>query len=57
MLKIVKSFHVGMEAEVRVGVLLSDSFEVKNGLRQGFTLAPTLFNIYFSAASSGELEG
>ena len=29
MLKIVKSFHVGMEAEVRVGALLSDSFEVR----------------------------
>ena len=26
-----------------------DSFQVRNGLRQGCTLAPTLFNIYFSA--------
>ena len=32
-----------------MGSLLSDSFEVRNGLRQGCTLAPTLFNIYFSA--------
>ena len=49
MLRIVKSVHEGMEAEVRVGTSLSDSFEVRNGLWQGCTLAPTLFNIYFSA--------
>ena len=33
MLQIVKSFHKGMEAGVRVGGLLSDHFEVKNGHR------------------------
>ncbi len=49
MLSVFKSFHEGMKAEVRVGGSLSDSFEVRNGLRQGCTLAPTLFNIYFSA--------
>ena len=32
MLVIVKSFHTGMKAEVRVGDSLSDNFEVKNGL-------------------------
>ena len=49
MLKVVKSFHVGMQAMVRVGDSMSDSFELSNGLRQGCTLAPTLFNLYFSA--------
>ena len=49
MLKIVKSFHEGMEAEVKIGDKLSDSFQVCNGLQQGCTLASTLFNIYFSA--------
>ena len=49
MLRIVKSFHEGMEAEVRVGTTLSDSFEERNGLRQGCTLAPTLFKLYFRA--------
>ena len=34
MLRIVKSFHEGMEAEVRVGTTLSDSFEERIGLRQ-----------------------
>ena len=34
---------------VCVGSTVTDRFEVWNGLRQGCTLAPTLFNIYFSA--------
>ena len=49
LLKIVKSFHEGMYAEVRVGSQTTEKFEVWNGLRQGCTLAPTLFNIYISA--------
>ena len=49
LLSFVKSFHEGMQAEVRVGALTTESFEVRNGLRQGCTLAPTLFNIYISA--------
>ena len=49
MLNVMKSFHEGMHAEVRVGSTVTDRFEVQNGLRQGCTLAPTLFNIYFSA--------
>ena len=49
MLRIVESLHEVMQVEARVGASLSDSFEVRNGLRQGCTLAPTLLNIYFSA--------
>ena len=49
MLSVVKSLHEGMHAEVRLGSTTADRFEVRNGLRQGCTLAPTLFNIYFSA--------
>ena len=52
MLQIIKSFHDGMRADVRVGNTSSDSFEVTNGLRQGCTLAPTLFNIYYSVVVS-----
>ena len=48
-LRIIRSFHDGMRAEVRVDVTATDSIEVKNGLRQGCTLAPTVFNIYYSS--------
>ena len=46
MLQIIRSFYEGMRAEVRVGVLSTDSIEVRNGFRQGCTPAPILFNIY-----------
>ena len=49
MLKIVRPFHEGMHAVVRVGGTLSECFEIRNGLRQGCTLAPKLLNLYFSA--------
>ena len=49
MLKVVKSFHEGMNAEVRVGSTVPDRFEFRNGLQQRCTLATTLCNIYFSA--------
>ena len=48
MLAVVKSFHEGMHAEVRIGSDTTEKFEVRNGLRQGCTIAPLLFNIYFS---------
>ena len=54
-LRIVKSFHEGMEAEVRVEASLSESLEVRNSLQQRCTLAPTLFNIYFSAVMTSWL--
>ena len=48
-LSVIKSLHEGMSAVVRVGDCSTDPTEVTNGLRQGCTLAPTLFNLYFSA--------
>lgn len=49
MLGIIRSFHDGMLARVKVGDLVTSDVEVNNGLRQGCVLAPTLFNIYFGA--------
>ena len=49
LLSVARSFHEGMRAEVRVGTAFTESFEVRNGLRQRCTLALTLFNIFFSA--------
>ena len=48
MLGLIRSLHEGMIAKVRVNGKLSDNISVTNGLRQGCTLAPTLFNLYFS---------
>ena len=39
-------FPPQMEASIRISEELLDRIEVKNGLRQGCTLAPTLFNLY-----------
>ena len=46
---LVRSLHDGMEARVRVVGSVTESILVKNGLRQGCTLAHTLFSLYFSA--------
>ena len=43
---IIRSFHTGMEARIRVDGELLEKIEVNNGLRQGCTMAPTLFNLY-----------
>ena len=48
MLSVIRSFHEGMHAEVRVGTRTTDTIEVHNDLRQGCALPPALFNIYFS---------
>ena len=49
MLSVIRSFHEGMTAVVRVVDDITDDTEVTNGLRQGCILALTLFNLYFSA--------
>ena len=49
MVKVLSSLHEGMEAQVRVGGKLSDTIFVRNGLRQGCTMSPVLFNLFFTA--------
>ena len=41
-----------MKAEVQVNGNTTPEFEVKNGLRQGCTIVPTLFNLYFNLVVS-----
>ena len=52
---LIQSFHDGMKAQVRVSGALLEDIDVENGLRQGCSLAPTLFNLY--AAVVVEMEG
>ena len=44
--RLIKSFHQGMRARMRLDGSLLDQFEVKNGLRQGCCLALVLFNLF-----------
>ena len=48
LLNVIRSFQDGMVARVRVKGELTDDIFVTNLLRQGCTLAPTLFTLYFS---------
>jgi len=45
----IEALHTGMTAKVSVGVEVSESFNVTNGVKQGCVLAPTLFSIFPSA--------
>ena len=49
LLAMIRSFHVDMRAVVLVKGRYSDSFAVRNVVRQGYTIAPVLFNLYLCA--------
>ena len=53
---IIRSFHSHMKARVRVDGELLEEIEVENGLRQGCTMAPTLFNLYSCVVAERWLE-
>ena len=48
---IIWSFHSNMETRIRVDGELLEEIQVNNGLRQGCTMAPTLFNLYASVVA------
>ena len=43
-IKLIRSFHHGMKARIRLDGALLEEFSVENGLRQGCCMAPVLFN-------------
>ena len=47
LVRLIASFHTDMSAKVRVGSSHTGQIPVKNGLRQGCTMAPALFNLFF----------
>lgn len=48
LIKTIASFHSDMSAKVRVGGSHTNKISVNNGLRQGCSMAPVLFNLLFS---------
>ena len=46
LITLIGSFHQDMKARLRIDGNLLEEIEVANGLRQGCTMAPTLFNLY-----------
>ena len=46
LLSVITNFHSGTQASVRVKGATTDEFV--NGLRQGYVMAPVLFNLYFA---------
>ena len=47
-ISLIRSFHDGMMAKVLVNGSETEELEVNNGLRQGCTFAPTLFNLFIN---------
>ena len=43
-----KSFHTNTRTTIQYDGSVSDSFEIRSGVKQGSVLAPTLFGILFS---------
>ena len=50
MIAVTRKFHSGMRTRVRMDDgELSDWFPVTQGLRQGCSMSPLLFNVFFAA--------
>ncbi len=49
LVNIIMAFHTDMSASLRANGRLADPISVQNGLRQGCTMAPVLFNLYMCA--------
>ena len=57
MIAVILRFHDGMRACVPLGDgVISDWFEVEQGLRQGCVLSPLTFNIFFAAVQTVVLQ-
>ena len=56
-IRLIRSFHEGMKAEIRVEGRTLEPIRVENGLRQGCCMAPALFNLYMCLAVERWLDG
>ena len=48
LVQLLASFHTDMSVQVRVGNAHTERIAVNNGLRQGCSMAPVLFNLFFA---------
>ena len=46
---LIESFHSNMKGTVQFNGSFSEPFDIRNGVKQGCVLAPTLFGIFFAA--------
>lgn len=56
MIAVIRAFHDGMRAAVRIDDELSEEIDITRGLRQGCVLAPLLFNLFFAAVLAVAVE-
>ena len=47
-IQLIRSFHMGMKAKIRLDGSLLEQLSVQDGLRQGCCMAPVLFNLFTS---------
>ena len=45
-IKLIRSFHCGLQAQIRLDDVTLDPIDINNGLCQGCCMAPVLFNFY-----------
>ena len=52
----IESFHTDTNGTVQFNGSYSDPFEIRNGVKQGCILAPTLFGIFFGLLLKHEFD-
>ena len=55
-LSMIRLLHDGMTGQVLSSGIVSDTFEISNGVNQGCVLAPVLFNIFFTCLLSHDVK-
>lgn len=45
-IKLIRSFHCDMQAQIKLNNAILEPIDINNGLRQGCSMAPVLFNLY-----------